>query len=102
MSETVAIPDWWRVTFTPGALTKVNRARRRFQCEGHLADVPHFIDPGQRYVRTSLPPDHPEINNDSWWHMRFCMACCPVEFTAPDLTPTTQAPHEAPATPEEA
>lgn len=74
---------WWRVTITFGALTKVNTARRRFRCEGHIAPVQHYIDPGQRYVRTSLPPDHPEINNDGWWHMRLCMACCPVEFTRP-------------------
>lgn len=74
-------PSWWRVVITHGALVKVNRARRRFRCEGHIADVAHFIEPGARYVRTSLPPDHPEINNDGWWHMRLCMACCPVEFT---------------------
>jgi hypothetical protein len=80
-AEKDAAPEWWRVTFTQGALTKVNTARRRFRCEGHIADVEHFIEMGQRYVRTSLPPDHPEINNDAWWHMRFCMACCPVEFT---------------------
>ena len=73
-------PEWWRVTFTPGTLTKVNRARRRFRCEGHIAPLPHFIQPGERYVRSSLPPDHPDINNDGWWHMRFCLSCCPAEF----------------------
>ena len=81
--ESGARPDWWRVAFTPGTLAKVNRAHRRFRCEGHIADVAHFIEPGDRYVRSSLPPNHPDINNDSWWYMRFCMACCPMEFTHP-------------------
>lgn len=76
-----APPEWWRVTFTHGSLNKVNRARRRFRCDGHIAHVRHFIEPGERYVRTSLPPNHSEINNDGWWRMRFCMACCPVEWT---------------------
>lgn len=94
---------WWRVTITHGALAKVNTARRRFRCEGHLAPSTHFIEPGQRYVRTSLPPDNPEINNDTWWHMRLCMDCCPVEFTtvispAPTATPP-QAPDVAPGAP---
>ena len=42
---------WWRVTITFGALTRVNTAQRRFRCEGHIAPVQHYIDPGQRYVQ---------------------------------------------------
>lgn len=74
-----------RVVITHGAIVKVTSARRRFRCEGHLADRTHFIEPGERHVRTSLPPDHPEICNDTWWHMRLCLDCAPAKY---DTRPT--------------
>lgn len=90
MSERVveidAPPSWWRVTFTHGSIVTPKRAMRRFRCDGHLADRQHHIEIGDLYVRTSLPPNHPEINNDGWWHMRFCLACCPEKhsLTSPE------------------
>lgn len=69
-----------RVTKTHGALWGVVKARKPYPCDGHLADEKHFIKAGEQYVASALPPDHPEIGNDRWWHMRLCMDCCPVEF----------------------
>lgn len=68
-----------RVAFTDGSIAKVVTARRRYVCENHLSQVEkHFIEPGQRYVRNSLPPNNREIGNDTWWFLRVCLDCCPA------------------------
>lgn len=69
-----------RVAFTHGSIAKVVTARRRYVCGNHLSMVEkHHIEPGQRYVRNSLPPRNREIGNESWWFLRVCLDCCPVE-----------------------
>lgn len=68
-----------RVAFTPGSIQGVLTARKRHICQSHMADR-HYIDPGQQYVANALPPDHPDIGNVGWWHLRVCLDCCPAEF----------------------
>ena len=69
-----------RVSFTPGSITKVVTARRRYVCGNHLSQVEkHHIQPGQRYVRNSLPPHNHEIGNEHWWWLRMCLDCCPAQ-----------------------
>ena len=71
--------DRSRVTRTHGALYgKPQRTRKRRRCDGHLAE-PHWIEKGDLMVWSALPPNHPDICNDGWWHAKFCMACCPKE-----------------------
>lgn len=78
---THVVPYRPRVAFTPGSITKVVTARRRYVCGNHLSQVEkHSIEPGQRYVRNSLPPNNREIGNDHWWWLRMCLDCCPVEY----------------------
>lgn len=67
-----------RVTRTPEALYGVRTARRRVRCDGHMADERHWIEPGQEYVASALPPGS-DIGNVGWWHHRYCMDCCPIE-----------------------
>lgn len=88
MSETtLETPYRPRVAFTPGSIAKVVTARRRYVCGNHLSHVEkHYIEPGQRYVANALPPEHPDIGNDRWWHLRVCVDCCPIEH---DPRPTT-------------
>lgn len=88
-----------RVAFTPGSIAGVLVARKRHVCGGHLASERHYIEPGQRYVANALPPDHPEIGNPGWWHLRVCMDCCPERYVppaewGPDLLAMTQAERE--------
>lgn len=71
-----------RVSFTPGSIAGVVTARKRHRCQGHLSPDLHFIEPGERYVANALPPDHPEIGNRGWWHLRVCMSCCPAEYAS--------------------
>lgn len=68
-----------RVAFTPGSIQGVVTAKKRHRCENHLTDERHYIEPGQRYIANALPPNHPEIGNAGWWHLRMCLDCCPVE-----------------------
>lgn len=80
-SSTVAEDrSWWRTRFTPGSIAGIVTARKRYRCDGHLTDVKHFIEPGEKYVANALPPDHPDISNSGWWHLRVCKDCCPAEF----------------------
>jgi hypothetical protein len=69
-----------RVVRTHGALYGVVRARKRHRCDGHMASERHWIEAGDDYVASALPPDHPEINNVGWWHHRYCMECAPIEY----------------------
>ena len=69
-----------RVTKTPGALYGVFRARKRYRCDGHMASERHWIEAGDTYVASALPPDDPDIGNVGWWHHRLCMECAPVEY----------------------
>ena len=83
MSE---IAERFRVARTPGALygeLRVGRKRRR--CDGHMAD-PHWIEPGELVTWSALPPDHPDIGNDRWWHSVFCADCAPTATTNPAPT----------------
>ena len=68
-----------RVTSTPGALYGTAVARKRYRCDGHLADGRHWIEVGDTYVASALPPGHPDIGNVGWWHLRLCMECAPAE-----------------------
>ena len=69
-----------RVSFTSGSIQGVVMARKRHVCGNHLSGVQrHYIEPGDRYVANALPPDHPDIGNPGWWHLRVCLDCCPVE-----------------------
>lgn len=72
-------PERYRVAFTPGSISGVVTARGRYWCDGHLSDR-HKVEVGQRYVANALPPDHPDIGNPGWLHMRICLDCCPVEY----------------------
>lgn len=68
-----------RVARTSGALygqSQVKKLRRR-RCGGHLVD-PHWIEIGDRFVWSALPPDHPEIGNAGWWHAAYCLNCAPL------------------------
>lgn len=86
---------WWRVSFTPGSIAGVVTANKRHQCDGHLADVKHYIEPGERYVANALPPGHPDVGNTGWWHFRACKDCCPAEYT-PDLAESRPIPQTTP------
>jgi hypothetical protein len=68
-----------RVAFTPGSVQGVVTARKRHICQNHMDDEKHYIEPGDRYVANALPPDHPDIGNPGWWHLRVCLDCCPAE-----------------------
>ena len=69
-----------RVVTTPGSIARVVTAGKRHRCDGYLNRDRHHIEPGDDYVATALPPGHNDIGNLGWWHHRFCMDCCPVEF----------------------
>ena len=66
-------------------------ARKRHVCQNHLLDRDdrHYIEPGDRYIANALPPDHPDIGNPGWWHLRVCLDCCPAEH---DPRPKPAAP----------
>lgn len=57
------------------ALRRTQIARRRYPCEwefhteGEVCRRP--IEPGERYVRASLPPGVEPNYGDSWWTMRY-------------------------------
>jgi hypothetical protein len=66
----------YRVSRTFGCLYGVVTAKKRHRCDGHMASETHWIEPGQKYVASALPPDS-EIGNTGWWHARFCVDCAP-------------------------
>jgi len=72
----------FRVTKSFGALYGVRRAQKRHRCDGHMASERHWIEAGEMYVASALPPDDPEIGNIGWWHARFCSECAPAEYAA--------------------
>ena len=69
-----------RVSFTLGSISGVVTAQKRYRCSGHLYPSTHYIEAGQRYIANALPPDHPDIGNAGWWHMRVCLDCCPLSL----------------------
>ena len=68
-----------RVRFMCGQIHGLRTARKRFQCSGHLAPKRHFIEPGDRYVASALPPAS-DIGNPTWLHGTLCLDCAPVEY----------------------
>lgn len=78
-----------RVAFTDGSIAGVVTARKRHRCDSHLAQERHWIEPGDRYAASALPPDNPEVCNTRWLHLRVCLDCCPAEHD-PRLTNTTE------------
>jgi hypothetical protein len=75
MSETTGR---YRVSRTSGALYGYpRRAQRRRRCDGHLADR-HWIEVGDLYVSSALPPDTDDIGNPNWWHANYCLYCAPA------------------------
>jgi hypothetical protein len=68
------------VTASRGAIYGVVTAQKRYHCSGHLNHNYHYIEKGERYVASALPPHDPEVNNDRWWHLRLCRNCCPIEY----------------------
>lgn len=76
--EPVRRPDnLTRVVSTFGALYgKPQRASKRRRCDGHLTDR-HWIESGDLYIWSSLPPNHPDIGNIGWWHHAYCSNCWP-------------------------
>ena len=88
-ARTDAEEFWPRVASTPGALYgQPRRSTKRRRCHGHLVD-PHFIAAGDLAIWSALPPDHPDIGNDGWWHSIFCTRCAPVETIPIDLVTLT-------------
>lgn len=66
-----------RVRITPGSLvSKPRRAQKRRRCDGHLAER-HWIEVGDRFIWTALPPNHSDIGNRGWWHAAYCADCWP-------------------------
>jgi hypothetical protein len=76
-----------RTAFTPGSITGIVTAHKRHVCDSHLTGERHHIEPGQRYAANALPPHHPEVGNERWWHLRLCLDCCPAEHD-PRVTTT--------------
>jgi len=68
------------VSASRGAIYGVVTAHKRHRCNGHLNRERHYIEKGDRYVASALPPHDPDIGNDHWWHARLCRGCCPIEF----------------------
>jgi len=59
-----------------GALYSIQVARKRYRCEHGGYECPGvypicsgWIEPGERYVRASLPPGS-DMGNTSWWTLR--------------------------------
>lgn len=73
--------DRYRVARHHGAIYGRLTARKRFRCNGHLNPAGHWIEPGDWYIASALPPNDPDIGNTGWWHHRLCMECAPVEYT---------------------
>lgn len=74
-----------RVLATPGVLYgSPRKARKRRRCDGHLTER-HWIEVGDLFVWSALPPDHNDIGNIGWWHHAFCLDCTPIH-----TLPTTQ------------
>ena len=69
-----------RAIRSTGALYGTQTARKRYRCEAGVTGERHYIEPGDRYVASALPPHDNDIGNERWWHMRLCMDCCPIEF----------------------
>jgi hypothetical protein len=57
-------------------------ARTRKQCDGDVYNL-HMIEPGERYLRTSIPPGS-NLGNEHWWTMATCWECLTTcGYTAP-------------------
>ncbi|HML52398.1 MAG TPA: hypothetical protein PKD84_13460 [Propionicimonas sp.] len=67
-----------RITRTREALYGYFVARKRYLCNGHLT-TRHYIEPGQEFINSALPPGS-DIGNTRWWHARYCLDCCPIEY----------------------
>ena len=58
-------------------------ARIRKLCDGDVYQPYHFIEPGERYLRTSIPP-HGDLGNDRWWTITTCKSCMTPEEKTDD------------------
>lgn len=58
-----------------GALRTYRTARTAKRCDMHLCF--NRIQPGERYLRTSLPPLVDVNSSEHWWSMNICGECAP-------------------------
>lgn len=53
-------------------------ARKRHRCESSAQRcTERSINPGDRYVEMSLPPNS-DMGNAEWWRVKACLACATV------------------------
>lgn len=49
----------------------VRRSNRARRCVNG-----HPIAQGERYLSSVASPDHDDLNNNTWWRLDECRACC--------------------------
>ncbi len=80
------------------AINRWRTARRRYLCDSRAAvyplPCPRFIEAGERYVVSTLPP-WAEIGNGRWWRMRLCSECAMHHSIDLDCRPLEDDPHGA-------
>ncbi|MEU5945115.1 hypothetical protein ABZ793_06080 [Micromonospora sp. NPDC047465] len=52
-------------------------ARKTHRCGSETGKCHTTIQPGDRYLLASLPPDS-EMGNTDWWHLKVCRGCAEV------------------------
>jgi len=50
-------------------------ARKRHNCDGINLDCAGIIEPGTRYLRSSLPPNDGEVGKVGWLNNAYCPPC---------------------------
>lgn len=65
-------------------LKSYHTARIRKYCEDTHRPPFHHIEPGERYLRTALPPNS-ELGNEHWWTMNICKSCMTPEKGKSDV-----------------
>lgn len=71
-----------RISPTHGALYgDLHPAAKRRRCDGHLSD-PHWIEVGDLFIWSALPPNNNDIGNTGWWHAAYCHDCAPERTPA--------------------
>lgn len=71
---------------------QIRTARKRHHCETNSYACVRTIEPGDRYIYSTLPPNS-ELGNETWWTARTCAACA-VAYNRPlaDQLPLDGAP----------